>query len=211
MKTVKCPGCEKEFTTTARKLSKCPGCSKRISMKSPKHIIKETKDISSEAVEPKTKKTGTTFWDQVRSKRTEDQDIIETLATMQEPEKISDEFAKELSKTEAPMTRSETASLIGEAISLAMKQMAYMMDEENSDPVTQDEKTSVLGKAAILCLNVEITEPDTEPFKLSPITLLVAIAVVCFLPQIFSVVKNKFFKKKEAPEDDEPTSTPEEV
>ena len=207
-RTLKCADGH-QFDSTAKKGSKgtCPTCKKRVRIIE-KNIVPKDKTPKQESFKSKKKKDeGGSFWDIVKSKREADEDIIQTL---EKPltEEIEEEVKKSPPTTEPPITHPQTSQLIGEVLAMALKQIAHLMDPEKNEAVTWKEKTSLLGQAAVLCLNIDIEPADTEPHKLSPITLLVAVAVLCFLPEIWNFAKGKipWFKKKD--EEDETTTPP---
>jgi len=200
------------FESKAKKdgQGKCPQCGKRVRV-IPKNIVSQKGTAKQEPSNSPKKKTegGGSFWDLVKSKREADEDIITTL---EKPltEAVEEEIKKVPTTDEPPITHPQTSQLIGEALAMALKQIAYLMDTENNEPITWKEKTSLLGQAAVLCLNIDIDHSELEPYKISPITLLAVIAILCFLPEIWGLVKNKFFKKKDGEADGTATPTFEE-
>jgi len=164
-------------------------------MISPKDISKHRGPPAQESSQSPPERP-TDFWGMIKSQRDQDKDILTTVKEMGQAETEDEEGGEGESKIdeeeylgESPLTMTETQHLIGELITVVMTQITYLMDPENNDEVSSEQKISLLSKAAILCLNVQIDEPDGEPMRVSPIMLLVGISIVCFLPQIWNGLK----------------------
>lgn len=157
-----------------------------------KGSISVVSDDSSDEHETKTQPgQQTSFWDLIKSKREADKDILDAMGEAVDETQPETEFQEELKDATAPVTSAETSKMIGELISVAMTQITYLMDPENNKPVSTDQKVSLLSKAAILCLNIQVEQPEGEPYNISPVTLLLIIAVICFLPELWKGATKK--------------------
>ena len=205
LREIRCPACGTKFMTKASKLAKCRNkkCGVRVLI-NPDNIVGDPSEgVRPDPAEGSGEGSGS-FWDLIRSRRQDDKDILDTIGEITVPPSGEDEDKKIIVDGTGPLTSTETNVLIGELMNAGLKQIAHLMDTENNDPISDDERSSLLGKSAVLCLNIQIKEPEGDPIEVSPITMLVVVVVVCFLPQLWDIGRKgnwldklPFVRKKE--------------